>query len=439
MRSFVGLLALASALLMAAPAPAFSGPEHSAIPAAMDARAALGRLAQKLDEELTGNILPYWLAHARNPANGGFYGLVDAANKPWPGSERGALLTARILWTFSAAYHRDRRPEYLEMAQVAFRDLQRFVDREHGGLFWSLTADGRPLDMSKQVYLHSFGIYSLAAFFQATGDAAALEQAKELHRLVDAKAHDPKAGGYFEVFTREWKRNGLFPPKSVVGPTHPKSQNTNLHMLECLTQLLRVWPDEGLRARLREQISIMCERVRDPATNHLGLYFTEAWTPINDECSYGHDIEFTWLLCEAAEVAGGEALLAEVKPVALAVVDTVMREGMDTDGAIWDTGTPKGGVANKRKDWWPQAEAVVAFINAFQLTGDPRYAAAAEKTWAFIEAEIVDRKGGEWWLFATNDPARRARLPKIAMWKCPYHNGRACMEGVDRVRALLAN
>jgi cellobiose epimerase len=393
-------------------------------------------LAQEMDAELHTNLLSYWLTHARNPANGGFYGLVDSANRPMPRAERGALLTARILWTFSTSYRRNARAEDLEMARYAYSDLKRFEDPKYGGYVWSITVDGRPLDESKQVYLHSFVLYSLAAYHRATGDTEALAKAKNLYALLESKAHDPKHGGYFEVFTQQWTRGGLFPPKSVVGPSHPKSQNTNLHMMECLAELLRVWPDEGLRAHLHELILVMRDRVRDPATNHLRLYFEADWKPINDECSYGHDIEFSWLVCEAATVAGGPELLAALKPTALAIVDTTLREGIDADGAIWDTGTPAGGVHNRRKDWWPQAEAIVAFVNAYELSGDTRYVDAATRTWAFVKNSISDRTGGEWWLFASDDRARRTHMPKITMWKCPYHNGRACMEVVDRVRAL---
>ncbi|MDX2185318.1 MAG: AGE family epimerase/isomerase [Opitutaceae bacterium] len=400
------------------------------------ANTVLERLAKVAEEDLRGNLLPYWLKHARNSENSGFFGFISGNNLPDSASERGALLTARILWTFSAAYRQSPKPEYLEMARYAYADLEAFFDREHGGLFWTLSASGKPKDTSKQVYVHTFGIYGLAEYYLATGDAGALEKAKALYRLIDTKAHDPINGGYFEVYSRDWKRGGFLSPRSVVGPNHPKSQNTNLHVLECLTNLLRAWPDEQLRSRLVEQIHIMQDKLVNPKTHHLYLYTDEKWTPVDDECSYGHDIEYSWLLCEAAEVAGGDALLEKVKPTAIAVAQATLNEGVDTDGGIWDTGTPAG-VRNTRKDWWPQAEAVVGFLNAYQLSGDDQFLAAADKTCGFIEANVIDREGGEWFQVAHPDLAKRKRAPKVALWKCPYHNGRAWLEVLERTTQIL--
>lgn len=397
------------------------------------ATAYLRQLAAQAEEELRGNILPFWLKHTRDRERGGFYGVIDQQMNVRKNAPRGALLTSRILWTFSAAYRTYHDQEYLEMARWAYRDLMdKFRDREFGGLYWSISAEGKPEQTIKQVYGQVFGIYALAEYFRATGEQPALDEAIAIYRLLEQHAHDGMNGGYFDSLNREWQPQ----KRNFLGPA-PKSQNSHIHIMEAFTALLRVWPDGGLRNRQRELIDVMLTRIIDPNTNHLVLFMKNDWTPVGEEFSYGHDIELSWLLIEAAEQLGDPALLARVKPAALALARTTLAEGVDRDGAIFNEGNAHG-PTNKDKDWWPQAEAAVGFLNAYQLSGDPKYFAAAQRSWSFIQQKMVDRKNGDWFESLHRDGTPQRRL-KVSTWKCPYHNSRSCLELVERVHRLVGN
>ncbi len=405
------------------------------------AKSDLHALAGSAERELRGNILPFWLKHAPDRERGGFHAFIGEDMQVRDDQPRGALLTNRILWTFSAAYRRYHDPEYLEMARWAYRDLiERFQDKEHGGFFWSVSADGRTPDARKQIYGQVFAIYGLTEYFRATGDKAALEQAIAVYRLIELHARDAKHGGYFDALDREWRRL----PVNLLGPG-PKSQNSHIHILEAFTNLLRVWPDAGLRARQRELIELLLARILDPRTHHLVLFMQDDWTPVGDEISYGHDIELSWLVVEAAEVLGDPALLTRAKQEAVAIARVTLAEGIDTDGGVFNEGGPHG-LTNPNKEWWEQAEATVGFVGAYQISGEARFFAQAQRSWDFIQAKCVDRKNGDWYNTLARDgtPLREMKtragrtlpMAKLSIWKCPYHNSRACLELIERLEAL---
>jgi mannobiose 2-epimerase len=406
--------------------------------------AQLSALAKSAERELRGNILPFWLAHARDREHGGFHSSIGEDMKVRDDLPRGALLTSRILWTFSAAYRIYHDPEYLEMARWAHRDLvDRFMDRQYGGLFWTVRPDGRPDDAHKQIYGQVFGIYGLSEYYRATGDAEALAQAVAIYRLIERNAHDAQHGGYFDALSREWRREGG-PAGNLLGDA-PKSQNSHIHILEGFTNLLRVWPDEGLRRRQRELIELTLTHIIDPRTHHLILFMKDDWTPIGDNVSYGHDIELSWLLVEAAEVLGDPALLAQARREAVAIARVTNAEGVDTDGGVYSEGDPKG-PTKMIKEWWEQAEGAIGFLDAYQISRDPGYLADALRSWDFIQARMVDREHGDWYEVVRRDgtPVREFTWhgkaiagDKLSIWKCPYHSGRSCMELIERAHELL--
>lgn len=413
--------------------------------------------AQRIERELREDILPFWIAHVVDREHGGFYGEISNDLVVRKNAARGALLTARILWTYSAAYRRYQDPKYLEMARYAYRDLiDHFWDADQGGLFWSITADGKPLRVEKQVYGQVFGIYALAEYYRITQEPEALSHATRIYQLLEEHARDPAFGGYFEVCTRDWQRRqgaersvtsggsdgedrGAAPQRpsrsrsDVMGSHGSKSQNTHLHVLEAFTNLLRVWPDPGLRKRQSELVELMLAKITDPQTHHLVLFMNDDWTPRGDDISFGHDIEASWLLIEAAEVLGGEALRERVKGAALEMARVTREQAIDTDGSLLYEADPRG-ITNSTREWWPQAEAMVGFYNAYQLSGDERYRQAAFQVWSYIDAHLVDHKNGEWFRAVTKEGVV-SRAPKVSLWKCPYHNGRACLEMIERLEA----
>jgi mannobiose 2-epimerase len=393
------------------------------------------RLGREAERELRENILPFWLKYSPDPAGGGFQGEVRDDLTTVADAPRGQLLTCRILWTFSAAYRHFHDERSLAMARRAYDDLNaRFWDQENGGLYWTIDAAGKPLNQTKQIYGQVFGIYALSEYYRATGDASALERAIALYRLLEERARDGANGGYFEVFSADWRRDPAL--KSVVNGVSSKSQNTHLHVMEAYTALLRVWPDAGLRRAQHELLEIMLGKIYDGKTHHLSLYLTDDWLPRSRHVSYGHDIEAAWLMTEAAEVLGDPELIACAKKTAVEIADVTRAEGVDVDGGLFNEGGPQG-LVDSSKDWWPQAEAVVGFLDAYQISGDRRYWDAAEASWMFIEKHLVDRERGEWFHSMSRDGQVR-RFPKISLWKCPYHNSRACFEVMDRVAALKA-
>ena len=391
--------------------------------------------ADRIEGDLVGNILPFWMKRVVDTERRGFIGGLTNDLVPDRGAERGALLTSRILWTYSAAYGRYRDPAYAGMADKAYADLTgHFHDRQNGGFWWSISAEGGVLRDRKQVYGQAFAIYALAEYHAATGRPEPLEHAIALYRLLEDRAAERRHGGYLEAFDRGWNP---IPDMRLSGidMNEPKSQNTHLHVMEAYTRLLGAWPDPGLRASLRRLLEIMLTRVVNPATGHLGLFFSEDWTPRSDRVSYGHDIEAAWLFTRAADVLDDPALAARIRPLAGRIADATLAEGVDSDGGVFNEGGPAG-LTNTDKEWWPQAEAVVGFINAYQLSGEERYLAAALRTWDFIETRLIDRRNGEWFRGVTRDGRLLGGELKVSFWKCPYHNGRTGLEAVRRLRSL---
>ncbi len=390
----------------------------------------------RIEHELRGDILPFWLEHARDRAHGGFYGEVNRDLTVRKNAPRGALIPARVLWTYSAAYRRYGDAAYLEMARWAYEDLvQHFWDPDSGGLFWSITADGKPQQTAKELYIQSFGIYGFSEYYRATGDKTALQRAIDLYHLLETHCRDQAHGGYFEGFRRDWTLETRLRRTHMNAPGL-KSQNAHLHLMEAYTNLLRAWPDPELRRALHELIEVVMTRILNPANHHLWLFQDADWTPRTTTISFGHDIELSWLLPESAEVAGDPAQIAQAKATAVTVATATLAQGVDADGGLLSEAGPKG-LTDTTKEWWQQCEATTGFFNAFQLSGDPRFLQASLRCWDFIERRMLDRKNGEWYRAVNRDGSVQRYQPEVSFWKCPYHNGRVCMEMIDRLGVVL--
>jgi len=391
----------------------------------------------RIEADLRGIILPFWIERVADRAAGTFVGALSNDLVPDRTVERGALLTTRILWTYSAAFGRYRDPACLAMADLAYADLmQRYHDPLHDGFLWSVTPDGRVSRDRKQVYGQAFAIYALAEYHAATGRPEPLDRAIAVFHRLERQAQDRVHGGYFEAFARDWSPIADL-RLSAVDQNDPKSQNTMLHVMEAFTRLLTVWPDAALKRALRDLVEVMLTRIVDLRTFHLGLFFTNDWRPTSDKISYGHDIEAAWLLSRAAEALGDAALTARITRIACRIADVTIAEGTDTDGAIFNLGAPTG-IIDDTREWWPQAEAVVGFLNAWQLSGEARYLTAAEKTWGFIERHLIDRRHGEWFRGVTREGRVIDTFEKVGFWKCPYHNGRMGLEAVSRLQGVAS-
>jgi len=388
----------------------------------------------RIEKELRDNILRFWLEHTRDRQRGGFFGEISHDLKISRDAQRGALLTSRILWTFASAYRHFPQAEYLEMAKWAYDDLMsHFWDEKHGGFFWAGDANGRPTNTRKQVYGQAFGIYALTEYHRASQDPVALDRAIQVYKLLENHARERKFGGYLEAFAGDWSPIADV-RLSDIDMNSPKSQNTHLHVMEGYTNLLRVWPDEGLRKSQRELVETMLTRILDSKTYHLGLFFSNDWKLDTDRISYGHDIEAAWLIHEAALVVGDAELLKRARQVAVEIARVTAEQAIEPDGSLLYEGAPNG-VTLTYKEWWPQAEGAVGFVDAYQISGDEKYLTLGLRLWDFIEDNLVDREHGEWYRMVTRE-GEKSRDAKVSFWKCPYHNGRACLELIDRLKAI---
>jgi mannobiose 2-epimerase len=258
-----------------------------------------------------------------------------------------------------------------------------------------------------------------------------LQIAQDLFDLIERHSFDPVYGGNLECCSREW--GALDDMRlSEKDLNSRKSMNTLLHLMEAYTNLLRLWPDEKLKTQQRGLIRAFLHHIVDPQTHHFKLFFDDAWHALNDHISPGHDIEGSWLLMEAAEVQGDEDLLMHARHTAVQMAEAVYRDGLASDGAVLNDVTPRG-VANDEKHWWPQAEGLVGFYNAYQLTGQAAFAQTADRMWNLIETHFVDRQYGDWFKVLDRNGSPLPQYFKVGPWECPYHHSRACFEMLARL------
>ena len=323
------------------------------------------RLRAEMQEELETNILPFWMNRMVDREKGGFYGRIDGEGNLDEIAPKGAILNARILWTFSAAYRILKKKEYLETADRAKRYLvDYFYDTEFSGIYWELDCNGNPTDTKKQIYAIGFAIYGLSEYVRATGDEEALEYAVRLFEAIEKYSFDPVQNGYLEALTRDWKPIEDM-RLSDKDENEKKTMNTHLHILEPYTNLYRVWKDERLKKQLHNLIRIFLDKILDRETGHLNLFFEEDWLNKYHIYSYGHDIEASWLLHEAALVLGDTELLKEVEPWVIRIA-WAADEGLNTDGSmIYENFLDKQYV-DRELHWWVQAENVVGYANLYQ-------------------------------------------------------------------------
>jgi cellobiose epimerase len=393
--------------------------------------AQIEKLKHELENELHNDILKYWMTQTIDEKHGGFIGSISHHNVKNPDAPKGSVVNTRILWTFASAYRVTQKPEYLKIADRAFDYLeQNFIDKKLGGIYWELDCNGKPKNPRKQIYAIAFAIYAMAEYNRATGNKKALQHAIDFFTVVEKYSLDIKYNGYVEALTENWQPMSDY-RLSPQDANESKTMNTHLHVMEAYACLYRVWKDPKLEKALRNLIELFIDKFIDKETYHLNLFFDDYWALKSNEISFGHDIECSWLLFEAAEILGNETLIEKVKKVAIGMADSVVR-AIDIDFGLMNEEHPTHKHMDTDKHWWPQAEAVVGFFNAYQISGDEKYLQHALESWEFIKKYIIDHKNGEWFWKVNKAGVPYAEQEKAGFWKCPYHNSRMCIEIIER-------
>lgn len=426
-------------------------------------------LRNEMRDVVENNILHFWESKMVDHENGGFYGRIDNHEVLHKDAVKGAILNARILWSFSAAYRvlkkngessENRLQSYLEMATRA-KDyfIDHFIDHEYGGVYWSVDSKGQPYDTKKQFYAIGFAIYGMSEYARATGDKEALDYALQLFDCIEEHAFDHDNNGYIEACTREWGKIADM-RLSELDANYPKSQNTHLHIIEPYANLYRCLkefqtaescnyvpaigsvlpicvsvPIETIcrvEAALRNIIFIFTDKILNPETHHLDLFFDMDWTRGAGHLeSYGHDIECSWLMHEAALVLGDKSVLDKVEPV-VRMVAKASEKGLRSDGSMIHEANLSTGHVDDDLHWWVQAENVVGWFNIYQYFGDKDAFDKAVRCWQYIKTQLIDYENGEWYWSRHPDGTLNTVDDKAGFWKCPYHNSRMCLEIIER-------
>lgn len=417
----------------------------------------LNKLKKAIHLELKENILPFWIIHSRDMNKKGYYGVLDNQNNPNPAIPRSVVMTARHLWTYSAAYRMLKDSQLLDAARFAYSALtEPFMDLTNGGVYWTVSPEGKPIIVKKQIYGQAFAIYGLAEYAAALNDAGqensvqesltALDTALSIYRLLETHARDMEFGAYYEACAEDWSktRDLKLSDKDI---DCDKSMNTNLHVLEAFTNLYRVvkkllpndlqcitMVEESLQSLLDYSFKHILGN-----DSHLDLYFDQDWKQIGDCISYGHDIEASWLLWEAAEELRISEKKASYRQKILGIADATLNEALewvsDTTASLCNE--KNNTHLDRTRVWWCQAEALVGFYNAWELSGNYNYLNAVIGLWNWIDTYQTDKKYGDWFSEVSPEGIPDLTKPKGGNWKTPYHNARSCMELLNRIEKRI--
>ncbi len=384
------------------------------------------RFFAEVHQELTRRILPFW-SGLRDDVRGGYVGKVDYDLTRHPEADKGCILNSRILWFFSEAYLLLKDEALLGEARHAYEMLKRMTDQQNGGVYWSLHADGTVADATKHTYNQAFAIYALSAYFRAGKNPYALERAKVLFRMIEDKCRD--AGGYLEAFTADWRPESN-EKLSENGVMATRTMNTLLHVMEGYTGLYQVWSDPELKARLYEILDIWESKIYNKEKRRQEVFFDHEYHSLIDLHSFGHDIETSWLTEKTLEALDDPALTARIRPRLLEMADHTWHAAFTDHGFANEC---ERGVVNQKRIWWVQAEALMGFLNAWEKTGETRYWDAMLSQWNYIRDVMTDKRtNSEWFWYVNEDGTPGSDEPIVEPWKCPYHNGRMCIEVLRR-------
>ena len=389
------------------------------------------QLKAEMQQCLQQNILDYWLERMTDHEHGGYYGRIDGHDRLDATAPKGAVLNARILWSFAAAYRVLGKPEYLDAA-IRARDyiIDHFIDHEQGGVYWSVDYLGQPLDTKKQTYAIGFVIYGMSELARATGDKKALDCAIALYHDIEKHAYDAVNGGYREALTRDWQPIADM-RLSAKDENGSKTMNTHLHVIEPYTNLYRVWPLPELQQSIYRLLDVFSHRFYNPVTHHLDLFFDDEWQGRRNIQSFGHDIEATWLLYETLLVLGDQQAIDRLRPL-IASLAQAADEGLCPDGSMIYERWTDSGETDRQRQWWVQCENIIGHTNLYQYYNDREALDIVFSCWQYVKEHLIDRQNGEWHWAIDDRGNINLDDDKAGFWKCPYHNTRMCLEILER-------
>ncbi len=386
---------------------------------------------KEIEKELF-SILDYWQQHTIDNINGGFYGRINNDNKVDIAAPKGCVLNARILWAFSAAFNQYKNHDYLNIATRAFEYVSNyFIDQKYTGVFWSVDSKANMLDGKKQVYALAFCIYGFSEYYAATKNENALQLALQLYNAIEQYSYDVANHGYIEAFKRDWfaAEDVRLSEKDV---NVKKTMNTHLHIIEAYANLYKVSKNEILRSKIIQLLELFDKYFINKKTFQSRLFFDDCWNEKINVISYGHDVEAAWLLLQCAEIINHKKWIDVYKQNAVTIAGAAFK-GVDRDGGMWYEYDSVQQKLIKEKHWWVQAEAMIGFYNAWQISGEEKYLEYSINNWQFIKQHIIDNEKGEWFWGVKEDYSIMKDEDKVGIWKCPYHNSRACIEIIKRV------
>jgi mannobiose 2-epimerase len=382
----------------------------------------------EIKEHLIKDIIPFWQS-IKDDEFGGFYGEMDFDLNLYRKADKGCILNSRILWFFSNAYMTLSQNEYLVYAEHAYDFLRKaFYDQENGGVFWSVTYDGRPSDDTKHTYNQAFAVYGLASYYGVSKDREALALAYSLVDRIENNCKDEI--GYLEAFDRYFKpaSNEKLSENGVMAS---RTMNTLLHVLEAYTELYRVDKSKVIANKMKWMLDLFADKVYNSNKERLEVFFDHQMNSLLDLNSYGHDIEASWLVDRSVELLDDPEYTAKITPITKALASHIHSVAMDEDSLYNEC---ENGQVDTKKVWWVQTEAMLGFLNAYQK--DPvqkEYLASVAKIWDFTKTYMIDRrKGSEWFFELYQDRTPIVTKEIVGPWKCPYHNGRMCFEVLNR-------
>lgn len=382
-----------------------------------------------MEEELHERILPFWMS-LQDQQYGGMYGEVNDQLHVNKYADKGGVVTSRFLWTFSAAYRVTGHQPYLPVAKQLFQFLvDKVVDDEQGGLYWLVDYTGKPKDTRKHIYAQAFGVYACSEYYRATNDQRALTLAQKLYSLIETKGFNKKLNAYCEEFDRFWNKkvNEILSDRELNATI---TMNTHIHVLEAYTTLYKAWPTTELKERIENLLYILYEKIYDKETKYLGVFFNEKWQSLLNMKSFGHDIEASWLIDEAIQAIGMEK--DHYTQMVIDIAENIANHAVEKDGSVINEQV--GDRLDRDRVWWVQAEAAVGFYNAYQRTGDEKFSDLAKNTWRYIQKHIIDPRPGSEWLWAVKEDGTKVERNIADPWKASYHNGRFCLELIERLR-----